>query len=108
MLAAEESSEAEEGGSNSNNDPAAAAVDEEEEAAAAAAAEQEAEPPAQEEDPELTALKEGIAELEDELKQARRKVADVNDRADDFTKSGYARKVAEMENMRRARSVRDY
>ena len=103
MLAAEESSEAEEGDFNSNNDPAAAAVDEEEAAAAAAEQEEEEAPP---EDPELTALKEGIAELEDELKQARRKVADVSDRADDFTQSGYARKVAEMENMRRARSVR--
>ena len=59
-----------------------------------------------EEDPEITALKEEIASLETELKMVRRKVADVSDRADDFTQPGYARKVAEMENMRRARSVR--
>ena len=58
------------------------------------------------EDPEITALKEEIASLETELKMVRRKVADVSDRADDFTQPGYARKVAEMENMRRARSVR--
>ena len=59
-----------------------------------------------EEDPELTALKEAIATAEMALKAARRQRADVGDRADDFTATGYARKVAEMENMRRARSVR--
>lgn len=59
------------------------------------------------EDPELTALKEEIAKLEADLKKARRKVADTSDRVEDFSKPGYARKVAEMENMRRARSVRD-
>jgi len=60
------------------------------------------------EDPEVTALKEQIAKMEKVLKEVRQKVADVSDRADDFTKTGYARKVAEMENMRRARSVRSY
>lgn len=51
-------------------------------------------------------LKQEIAALEAELKATRRQVADVSDRADEYTKSGYARAVAEMENMRRARSVR--
>jgi hypothetical protein len=59
-----------------------------------------------EEDPEITALKEEIASLENTLKEVRRKLAYTTDLADDFTKTGYARKVAEMENMRRARSVR--
>jgi hypothetical protein len=57
------------------------------------------------EDPETTAIKDEIAKMEQEIKSARRQLADINDRADDYTKTGYARKVAEMENMRRARSV---
>jgi hypothetical protein len=69
-------------------------------------ADDEATPEEEEEDPELTALKEEIASLETTLKEVRRKLAYTNDLADDFTKTGYARKVAEMENMRRARSVR--
>lgn len=60
----------------------------------------------EQEDPELVALKEEIAQLESSLKEKRRQVANTNDRAEDFSKAGYARKVAEMENMRRARSVR--
>jgi len=60
----------------------------------------------EEEDPELKALKEEIASMEATLKEKRRQVASYSDRADDFTKTGYARKVAEMEMMRRARSVR--
>ena len=57
------------------------------------------------EDAELVALKEEIAQMEDTLKQRRRKLADTEDAADGYTKTGYARKVAEMENMRRARGV---
>jgi len=59
----------------------------------------------EQEDPELVALKEEIAQLESSLKEKRRQVANTNDRAEDFSKAGYARKVAEMENMRRARSM---
>jgi len=58
-----------------------------------------------EEDPEVAALKEEIEEYERKLKQTRRQVMDVSDRAEEYTQSGYGRKVAEMENMRRARSV---
>jgi hypothetical protein len=57
------------------------------------------------EDPEVVALKEEIAQLETSLKDKRRAVSATVDKADDYTKSGYARKIAEMENMRRARSV---
>lgn len=57
------------------------------------------------EDPEVVAIKEEIAKLESTLKEKRRELAYVSDKAEDFSKSGYARKVAEMENMRRARSV---
>jgi hypothetical protein len=60
----------------------------------------------EEEDPALVALKEEIAKLENDLKAMRRRVSAVQDSAEDFTKAGYARKVAEMENMRRARTVR--
>ena len=69
-----------------------------------AASEPEASPKV--EDPAIVALKEEIAKLELEVKSARRQLANINDEADEFTKTGYARKVAEMENMRRARSVR--
>lgn len=68
----------------------------------------EEEQPEQEEDPELTALKEEIAATEELLKEKRRQLAYVKDEADEYTKTGYARKVAEMENMRRARSVSDF
>jgi len=51
------------------------------------------------------ALKEEIAELEDALKSKRRQLRETQDTADRYTKTGYARKVAEMENMRRARSM---
>jgi hypothetical protein len=59
----------------------------------------------QEEDPELVALKEEIAKLEAEVKEKRRQVEYTSDQADEYSQAGYARKVAEMENMRRARSV---
>ena len=65
----------------------------------------EVEPPPVVEDPEITAMKEEISKMEQEIKSVRRQLADINDRADDYSKTGYARKVAEMENMRRARSV---
>jgi hypothetical protein len=75
-------------------DATAAAVEEEEEVLGA--------------DPELVALKAEIAKLEADVKVVRRKAADTSDRAEEYTKTGYARKVAEMENMRRARSVRTF
>lgn len=53
------------------------------------------------EDPELTALKEEIAELEKELKEKRVKASRTEDIADDYSEKGYQRKCAEMENMRR-------
>ena len=59
-----------------------------------------------EEDPEIKALKEETAELEATLKDKRRALSLLQDVADDYTKAGYARKVAEMENMRRTRRVR--
>eukprot|EP00977_Amphora_coffeiformis_P019629 scaffold7349_cov173-Amphora_coffeaeformis.AAC.110 len=57
------------------------------------------------EDPELLAIKEEIAKLESTLKEKRRELAYTSDKAEEYSKSGYARKVAEMENMRRARSM---
>ncbi|KAL7578603.1 hypothetical protein ACA910_009754 [Epithemia clementina (nom. ined.)] len=56
-------------------------------------------------DPELQALKDETAKLEALLKEKRRSLALLRDMADDYTKTGYARKVAEMENMRRARRM---
>ena len=71
----------------------------------ASAAEEEQEP---QEDPEITALKESIAELERTLKSKRSSLQYALDQVDEYSKSGYARKVAEMENMRRVRSVSSY
>jgi molecular chaperone GrpE (heat shock protein) len=60
-----------------------------------------------EEEPEdeLTTLKKEIASLEATLKSKRNTVQYTKDTAEDYSKAGYARKVAEMENMRRVRSV---
>jgi hypothetical protein len=57
------------------------------------------------EDPELVALKEEIATLERDLKSKQSTLAYSQDQVEEYSKSGYARKVAEMENMRRVRSV---
>lgn len=59
-----------------------------------------------EEKDEMIGLKAEIAELEATLKMARSKLASTADRADDFSKAGYARKVAELEDMRRVSQVR--
>jgi len=59
----------------------------------------------EEEDSEIKAIKDEIAELESSLKSQRTTLAYTKDSADEYTKSGYGRKVAEMENMRRIRSV---
>ncbi|GAX26993.1 hypothetical protein FisN_9Lh301 [Fistulifera solaris] len=67
--------------------------------------EEEEEEEPQPEDPELVALKEEIAKLEAEVKEKRRQVEYTSEQADEYSQAGYARKVAEMENMRRARSM---
>jgi len=56
------------------------------------------------EDPELTALKESIAELEAALADKKSKLQYELEQCEDYSKSGYARKVADMENMKRVRS----
>jgi len=57
------------------------------------------------EDPELTALKQEIANLESELKAKQSTLSYTQSQVDEYSKGGYARKVAEMETMRRVRSV---
>ena len=57
------------------------------------------------EDPEITALKESIAELEATLADKKSKIQYELERCEEYSKSGYARKVADMENMKRVRSV---
>jgi molecular chaperone GrpE (heat shock protein) len=54
---------------------------------------------------EVTILKKEIASLEATLKSKRNTVQYTKDTAEEYSKAGYARKVAEMENMRRVRSV---
>ena len=57
------------------------------------------------EDPEVTSLREEIASLESELKGKKASLAYALEQVEEYSKAGYARQVAEMENMRRVRSV---
>jgi len=65
--------------------------------------EEEKEPKVQVEDPALTALKKEIADLESALKAKTRQLSVTQEQAERYTKTGYARRVAEVENMRRLR-----
>ena len=58
-----------------------------------------------EEDPELKALKDEIAELEKTFGEKKSALEYALEQCEEYSKTGYARKVAEMENMRRVRSV---
>jgi glucan-binding YG repeat protein len=58
------------------------------------------------EDPEMVALKQEIANLESALKAKQNELSYQEEQLDYYSKAGYARKVAEMETMRRSRSVR--
>jgi len=71
------------------------------ESASGEAEEEEEGPP---EDPELTALKESIAELEATLADKKSKLQYELEKCEEYSKSGYARRVADMENMKRVRS----
>lgn len=75
----------------------------EEDSDEAESAEEEDEGPP--EDPEVTALKESIAELEATLADKKSKLQYELEKCEEYSKSGYARKVADMENMKRVRSV---
>ena len=67
--------------------------------------EEEAEADAPKEDPEVVALKEEIEQLEKSLSKTQSSLQYALDQCEEYSKTGYARKVAEMENMRRVRSV---
>jgi hypothetical protein len=62
-------------------------------------------PPVALENTELTALKEEISKLEATLAYEKSKLETALDECEEYSKTGYARKVADMENMRRVRSV---
>jgi molecular chaperone GrpE (heat shock protein) len=62
-------------------------------------------PKKEEEDPELVALKQEISNLESALKAKKRTLLSTKDSVEEYSKQGYARRVAEMENMRRNRST---
>ena len=82
------------------------AADDTEEEPAAVTEEETSEEQEEDVDPEVKQLQEETAALEATLKEKRRALALLQDIAEDYTTTGYARKVAEMENMRRARRVR--
>lgn len=90
--------------SGENEDVAAAASEEEEQAETSVegevVAEEEEEP---KEDPELKAMKDEIAELESALKQKNRDLNSIESMVDKFSKAGYARKVAELDQLRKNR-----
>ena len=58
-----------------------------------------------EEDPEVTAIKKEISELESKLKQKNRDLDSLEKLTEQYTRGGYARKVAEMEGFRKSRNV---
>ena len=58
-----------------------------------------------EEDPEVTAIKKEISELETNLKQKNRDLDSLEKLSEQYTRGGYARKVAEMEGFRKSRNV---
>jgi molecular chaperone GrpE (heat shock protein) len=78
-------------------------TDDEEEATSEDDEEEEEKEP--EEDPEITAIKKEIADLESSLKQKNRDLNNLERMAEEYTKGGYARKVAEMESFRRSKSL---
>ena len=99
----------EENNNNINNNHAeveAAAVEkDEEEPTLITPTEASAEEPVVEEDPAMTALKQEIADLESAVKAKNRQVSVAQEQAERYTQAGYARRVAEVENMRRLRKV---
>jgi molecular chaperone GrpE (heat shock protein) len=63
------------------------------------------EAPTQEEDPAITELKATIAKLESEVKTKKSSIQALQDAADRYTKAGYARQVALVENNKRMRGA---
>jgi hypothetical protein len=61
-----------------------------------------------EDTPEVKDLKEKIAKLESTLAEKKSSLQYNLEQIEEYSKSGYARKVAEMENMKRVRSVSFY
>ena len=96
---------AEEENNTNNNNNNNIAKEEDEEPTLITPTEATAEEPIIEEDPALTALKQEIADLESAVKAKTRQVSVAQEQAERYTQSGYARRVAEVENMRRLRKV---
>ena len=91
---------------NSNSNDAAASAEEQQQEEEVDEEESSPPPPPPPEDsPEVMAIKQEIADLEQQLKEKKSQMNYLQDAADLNSKAGYARKVAEMENMRRTRSV---
>eukprot|EP00563_Minutocellus_polymorphus_P004453 CAMPEP_0181043770 /NCGR_PEP_ID=MMETSP1070-20121207/12894_1 /TAXON_ID=265543 /ORGANISM="Minutocellus polymorphus, Strain NH13" /LENGTH=279 /DNA_ID=CAMNT_0023122139 /DNA_START=25 /DNA_END=864 /DNA_ORIENTATION=- len=57
------------------------------------------------EDPEVTAIKEEIAALEAKIKSRRNDLASIIDSVETYSKAGYARKVAEMDQISKMRGA---
>lgn len=89
-----------------DDEPKKSAADESEESSTDETAEEaEEEEEETEEEKELKALKEEITNLENSLKQKNRDLNNIERMSEEYTKGGYARKVAEMESFRRSKSI---
>ena len=60
---------------------------------------------AEEEDPEITAIKKEIAELENTVKNKNRELDTIEKLGEQYTQGGYARKVAEMEQNKKNKAA---
>jgi uncharacterized small protein (DUF1192 family) len=93
----------------SADDTVVAAADSEEDGDTTASATEELseeEISKKEEEEHVAALKEEIKNLESELKGKKATLTRIEEDVDKYTKTGYARRVAQMEDMRRIRLVR--
>jgi molecular chaperone GrpE (heat shock protein) len=88
---------------DSNNDE-----DDDVDASTTSESDQNEKPAATQEELDVAALKAEIAEYEKTLAAKKSALQYTLDQCEEYSKTGYARKVAEMENMRRVRSVRIY
>eukprot|EP00550_Attheya_septentrionalis_P003740 CAMPEP_0198283152 /NCGR_PEP_ID=MMETSP1449-20131203/2824_1 /TAXON_ID=420275 /ORGANISM="Attheya septentrionalis, Strain CCMP2084" /LENGTH=293 /DNA_ID=CAMNT_0043979677 /DNA_START=100 /DNA_END=981 /DNA_ORIENTATION=+ len=76
-----------------------------EEVVAEVVAEEEAEEEEPKEDVEIAALNEEIAKVETKIKTTRKDLNSAKNSVDEYSQAGYARKVAQMENMRKIRGA---
>lgn len=98
----------EESSTDGGSTPGANADDDNDEGEKTTDGDEEEEETKVEDPPEVKELKERISELESTLTEKKSSLQYNLEKCEEYSKSGYARKVAEMENMKRVRSVSFY